>query len=81
MKDFIVQYIQRTYDFGHDIAVSLRNLEKINLNAKEYTPERKISEKTEEQGKEAHQEGLDMMYKAEIEQHMNRKLTLEQNIS
>ena len=32
IKDHIVQYVQRTYKHGHDIAKSLRTLKKIDLD-------------------------------------------------
>ena len=46
VKDHIVSFVQHTYKHGKDIGISLRELEKIDLN--NYRPVRTISTETDE---------------------------------
>jgi len=57
VKEHIVQYVQKTYRYGHDIARSLRDLREIDLDQE--APVRKISTKADND-KALEQEGMDM---------------------
>ena len=61
VKDNIVSFIQRSYRYGKDIAVSLRGLQKKDLIAERQT--KKMSNKTGDD-KKLEQNGYDMIYQA-----------------
>ena len=77
VKDNIVSFIQRSYRYGKDIAVSLRDLQKKDLSAER--PTRMISNKTGDD-KKLEQDGFDMIYQAEIKQFLERVRVLEDNL-
>ena len=79
MKEHMIQQVQRMYRHGHDIAMSLRNLEKIDL-VKE-VPERKLTDKQPDKEGQTDQVGLDMVYQAEIKQFLARKETFNENMT
>jgi hypothetical protein len=78
VKDHIVSYVQRTYKYGKDIAVSLRDLEKKDLTTER--PKRLISAETDVDKKKLEQDGFDMIYQAEIKQYLERERALEENM-
>ena len=59
IKDNIVSFIQRSYRYGKDIAVSLRDLQKKDLSTERLI--RMISNKTGDD-KKLEQNGFDMIY-------------------
>ena len=69
VKDYIIQYVQKTYDYGQDIAKSLQDLKVIELDKEE--PKRKKTNMTiagnAKQGEiekyRMEQSGLDITYK------------------
>ena len=77
VKDNIVSFIQWSYRYGKDIAVSLRDLQKKDLGAER--PIRMISNKTGDD-KKLKQDGVDMIYLAEIKQFLERERALEENL-
>ena len=79
VKDAIVSYVQRTYKHGQDIAMSLRDLSKMDLTT--LAPIRGQSEATETQENQMEQQGLDIMYQAKLEKYLDRKDTLDQNMT
>ena len=79
VKDHIVQYVQKTYKCGQDIAVSLRDLQKKDLNPT--APIRGISSETDANANAREQAGMDIVYQAELERYLDRKDTLEQNLN
>ena len=79
VKDHVVQVIQRTYRRGQDIAKALREMEKLDLSPE--VPSRAMSTETDEDIRRVQQEGLDILYKAEVQQYMERKCILEENMA
>ena len=77
VKDNIVSFIQSSYRYGKDIAVSFRDLQKKDLSAER--PTRMISNKTGDD-KKLEQDGFDMIYQAEIKQFLERERALEDNL-
>ena len=77
VKDNIVSFIQRTYRYGKDIAVSLRDLQEKDLSAER--PTRMISNKTGDD-KKLEKDGFDMVYQAEIKQFLERERAPEENV-
>ena len=68
---------QKTYRYGKDIAVSLRDLQKKDLSAER--PTRMICNKTGDD-KKLEKDGFDMVYQAEIEQFLERERAPEDNV-
>ena len=79
VKEHIVQYVQKTYKCGQDIAVSLRDLQKKDLTPN--APVRGTSSEQDTNANSREQAGMDIMYQAELEQYLDTKDTLEQNLS
>ena len=77
VKDNIASFIQRSYRYGKDIAVSLRDLQKKDLSSER--PTRMISNKTGDD-KKFEQDGFDMIYQAEIKHFLERERALEDNL-
>ena len=75
----IVQYVQKTYKNGQDTAVSLRDLKKKDLIPLQ--PNRGSAVATDATENVAEQKGLDIIYQAEFERYLERKDTLEQNLT
>ena len=80
VKEHIVNFAQKNYKHGLDIAEALEKLEPFDIKEKE--PTRKESTETKDEAKRKfEQEGYDMMYKAELQLHLERKKTLEENMA
>jgi hypothetical protein len=79
VKDHIVQYIEKTYEHGQDIAVSLRDLTKKDLTS--LVPTRGHYTVTDPIMSSNEQSGMDIMYQAELGRYLERKDTLEQNLT
>jgi hypothetical protein len=79
VKDRIVQYMQKTYKHGQDIAVTLRDLKQKNLQS--IMPTRGQSTGTDPVANRNKQAGMDIMYQAELERYLERKDALEQNLT
>jgi hypothetical protein len=79
VKDDIVQYMQKTYKHGQNIAVSLRDLKQNALQS--LVPTRGQSTGTDPVVNSNEQAGMDIMYQAERERYLEQKDTLEQNLS
>ena len=79
VKDHIVQFVQKTYKNGQDVAISLRNLQKMDLTGER--PRR--GEATSLHANEARMEqsGLDIVYQAQITRYIKRVETLDQNLT
>ena len=78
VKDHIVQYVQKTYNQGQDIAISLRDLAIKDLDPQQ--PRRGQATSTDAADKTNEQAGMDILYQAELERYLDRKATLEQNL-
>ena len=79
VKDHIVQYVQKTYRNGQDAAVSIRNLAVMDLTPHE--PTRGISRNVDATANLKAQAGKDILYQAKLERYLERKDTLEQNLT
>jgi hypothetical protein len=79
VKDHIVQYVQKTYKNGQDAAVSIRDLKKKELTPLQ--PIRGTAVATDATENQQEQKGMDIMYQAELERYLDRKDTLEQNLT
>ena len=79
VKDHIVSYVQKTYKNGQDTAVSLRDLRKKDLNLLQ--PKRGASVEADSTEQQQEQAGMDIMYQAELERYLDRKDTLETNLT
>jgi adenosyl cobinamide kinase/adenosyl cobinamide phosphate guanylyltransferase len=81
VRDHIVQYVQKTYEHGHqDIAVSLRDLAK-KKESSSLIPERGQSSLADAANKITQQAGMDIRFQAELERrYLDRVDTLEQNM-
>ena len=58
VKDYIASYIQRTYQYGKDIAVSLRDQKKDDMGSER--PTRSVSAKTDD-GRKLEQDHFDIL--------------------
>ena len=65
VKDHIVQYVQKTYNQGQDIAISLRDLAIKDLDPQQ--PRRGQATSTDAAEKTNEQAGMDILYQAELE--------------
>ena len=79
VKDHIIQYVQKTYKNGQDTAVSLRDSKKKDLTS--LRPIRGSADATGTTENQQEQKGMDILYQAELERYLERKDTLEQNLT
>jgi hypothetical protein len=79
VKDHIVQYVQKTYKNGQDTAVSIRDLVKKDLTPLQPTRGTAVAKDATENKNE--QVGMDIIFQAELERYLDRKDTLEQNLT
>jgi hypothetical protein len=79
VKEHIVQYVQKTYKNGQDVAVSLRDLVIKDLSSMQ--PSRGEATATDAVVKVNEQAGMDILYQAELERYLDRRDTLEQNLT
>jgi hypothetical protein len=78
-KDSIVQFVQKTYNNGQDIAISLRDLTIKDLSTLQ--PVRGQASSSEDAAKKANEQaGMDILYQAELERYLDRKTSLEQDL-
>jgi hypothetical protein len=74
VKDHIVQFVQKTYDNGQDIAISLRDLTIKDLST--LIPVRGQASDTEAKIQANIQAGMDILFQAELVRYLDRKATL-----
>jgi hypothetical protein len=79
VKEAIVQFVQKTFKDGNDIAQSLKDLKLIDLNVEE--PKRAISEETSPRLAALEQSGLDIKYQEEFRRYLDRKDNLRQGLT
>ena len=79
VRDHIVQFVQKTYKNGQDIAVSLRDDKVKDLST--LVPVRGQSISTDAALKANKQAGMDILYQAELERYLDRRDMLEQNLT
>ena len=78
VKDAIVQHVQKGFRQGHDIAVSLRDLKKKDLNGER--PNRETSKETDVAKAKIDQDGKDIDYQAKLTRFLEREDTLDENL-
>jgi hypothetical protein len=79
VKDYIIQLVKKSFRNGHDVADSIRKMDRIDMTSKE--PIRRISVATNADNRVTEQEGYDILYKAEIDMYTKRKHKLEDNMN
>ena len=78
VKDAIVQHVQKSFRQAHDIAVSLRDLNKRNLDSNK--PTRETSTLTDAAQAKIDQDGKDIDYQAKLTRFLEREDTLNENL-
>ncbi|MGL5936769.1 MAG: hypothetical protein ACRCZI_14235, partial [Cetobacterium sp.] len=78
VKDYVLQYIQKTYDGGYDVATSLEDEVMVDLNSSR--PVRNISEKTDAAEQKLEQEGHDIDYGDALKRWNDRKDLLDREM-
>ena len=78
VKQHLIEYVQRTYKYGQDVAISLREMELIDMNEKR--PTMYSSESTDPDERQLENEGLKISYQAEVTRFIERRDLLEQNM-
>lgn len=76
-KEHIMQYIQRTYSQGQDVAICLHEMRRIDLRGLRPTLGRAESEDPE--AKQIKQKGVVIRYQAKLTRYMDMLDTLDQN--
>ena len=79
VKEHAIQHIQRTFEYGHDMAKSLADEQLIDINS--LKPTRAISTKTKEDEKKLDQDGLDIEYAELLRAWIDRDKALTTNIT
>ena len=77
VKDAIVHHVQKGFRQGHDIAVSLRDLKKKDLNGER--PNQETSKETDVAKAKIDQDGKDIDYQAKLTRFLEREDTLDEN--
>ena len=71
VKDYIIRQIQRTFQYGYDVAESIEALTDKDMNA--VAPVRDTSAKTNADERKLEQDAMDMKYQAELDEWVRRK--------
>ena len=71
VKDHIIYYVQKNYPFGLDIASSIRDEQKFEIDT--VKPKRVIGAKMKEEDRRFEQDGFYIDYTAEMKEFMERK--------
>ena len=74
VKEAIIQYVQKTFKDGNDIAQSLKDLEVFDMSKEE--PARVISSEADATKAALEQTGLDIKYQEELRCFLNQKDSL-----
>ncbi len=74
-----MQFVQKTYKNGADIAKSLEAEAKKDLTSQ--GPTRQVSSETDEGARKIEQEGFDILYHVEVEQHHKHLMQLKENVT
>ena len=80
MKDHIIQNVQKTYKNGQDITESLRDLTKKDLSANRPTRTISVAD-TDDANRKVEQDGLDILYQADIMRFLDRAETQKQKLN
>ena len=77
-KQHLIEYIQKNYTYGQDIAISLREMRMINMDSKK--PNMLIAQAEDPVERRVEQRRLDISYQAEVTRWMERRNMLENNM-
>ena len=64
VKEAVINYVQKNYKNGQDVAKSLKQMEKVDLAAAE--PKLETSTKSDDEGKALEQAGFNIKYQEEL---------------
>ena len=78
IKDHIVQVVQKTFENGHDVSLSLEEMQKVDLTTDK--PERQISVDRDDVTREIEQAGFDIEYQEDYKRYKDRIELLEKNL-
>lgn len=78
VKEYIVLKVQKIYDHGADIAATIRDGEKLDLD--DMKPKGEISKKVNDDEKAAEQKLFDTILEKEVEEFVRRKQALSNNM-
>jgi hypothetical protein len=78
VKEHLCEYVQKTYDDGGDVAVSLKK--EVLLDLKPHEPVREMSQKTDTAEKEIEQMGMDMKYQSKLNDFNKRANNLRKGM-
>ena len=73
-----MHYIQKTYEYSADVAESLRDGKKVDLQA--VAPTRQVSTESDTAKRQLEQTGFDIVFQEMIKQHLERVRILEANL-
>ena len=76
-REYILNHIKRTYEYGRDISETLRT--QVKINTETWKPTLKISAKTDQAEKKAEERQFELEYKAELDKAMRREDKYEAN--
>ena len=77
VKDHIVQYVQKTYKNGLDIAESLDK--EVWKDLTTLAPVRTVSTEIDPDARQVEQDGFDILFKVNLQEHIKRVQQLEEN--
>ena len=78
IKERIAQQAQKKYKFGSDVAKSIKDEKKLDLDASK--PKIQVSKKADDYEREVEQKMFDIDYQEAVRRHMDRKEQLDENM-
>ena len=78
IKEHIIFQVQKNYEYGADIAVSIRDGKKFDME--EVEPIRLISQASDPETKRMEQTGMDIMYQERVKKHLDCETALNTNL-
>ena len=77
--EYLINYIQETFDYGQDIAESLSTLEDVDLSV--YKPKLQVSSSKDDRKREAEDKQYEIEFKEKFAQYMRREEAFSKNQS
>lgn len=68
--EFIINYVKKTYDYGHDIAAALKDLEEVDMTAER--PELQQSSLTDSEDKARENKQFEMEFRLDYDEYRKR---------
>ena len=78
VKQHLIEYVQRNYKYGQDVAISLREMAKIDMDTKR--PSMFLSQAEDAAERRSENRGLEISFQAEVTRFIERRDMLEQNM-